>query len=445
MSSALEEATIRRVYWRVVPMFFLAMFFNYLDRINIGFASLRMNQDLGLSPAVFGFGASVFFVGYMLLEVPSNLMLHRFGARRWIARILVSWGLVAALMAFVWNDTSFYVLRLLLGIAEAGFLPGLALYLTYWFPSAYRARAVAGYIIAGQVAAVIGGPLSTVLMTYCDGVLGLHGWRWMFIVEGAPTIILGFVFLARLTDRPEQARWLSAEQRAWLSQRLAQERAALERDRVFKLADVVTDVRVWGLAILFGCALVGIYGLLIWLPQIIKAIGGLTDIQVGLLSAVPPLLGVIGTIIVSRSSDRTGDRKKHLAAVYVLGGIGLAASALAPGAIAPYLLLCVAGLGLNSGNSLFWSLNASLMTGAAGAAAIAFVNTMAQFGGLIGPWMIGLVNARTGSFALALLTIAGFLFVAATIALLLRVTPKATPGAAPDSLPDAAPVGPDTL
>ncbi|MFC0409710.1 MFS transporter [Roseomonas elaeocarpi] len=432
MATAVETSTIRRVYWRVIPLFFLAMFFNYLDRINIGFASLRMNGDLGFSPAVFGFGASIFFFGYMLLEVPSNIMLYRLGARLWLARILLSWGLIAALMAFVWSDTSFYALRLLLGIAEAGFLPGLALYLTLWFPAAYRARAVAGYIIAGQIAAVVGGPLSTMLMTYGDGLGGLHGWQWMFIIEGVPTMVLGVVFLLVLTDRPEDARWLTPEQRQWLTQQLASERSAIRQDPHTGFAQVVRSGRVWALAALFGCALVGIYGLLIWMPQIISAIGGLSDIQVGLLSAVPPLLGVIATVVVSRSSDRTGDRKFHLAAVYGIGFLGLAGSALTGNATAGYLLLCLAGLGLNSGNALFWSLNASIMTGAAAATSIAFVNTVAQFGGLIGPWMIGFVRSSTGSFTLALLTIAGFLLLAAVIAALYP---------APRTAPEHAPAG----
>ena len=243
-------------------------------------------------------------------------------------------------------------------------------------------------------------------------------------------MLLGLVFLALLPDRPANAHWLSAEQRAWLQDRLDRECAAAEGGRPFALSDVLRDGRVWSLAILFGCALVGIYGLLIWLPQIIKSMGHLTDIQIGLLSAVPPLLGVIGTILVSYSSDRTGDRKKHLAAVYILAGVALGASAVAPGPRIAYVLLCVAGLGINSGNSLFWSLNASFMTGVAAAASIAFVNTVVQFGGLIGPWMIGFVKGSTGSFALALLVLAAFLLIAAVIALLLRTTPRGNAEAA---------------
>jgi MFS transporter, ACS family, tartrate transporter len=421
----LETTTIHRVYWRIIPLFFVMMFFNYLDRINIGFAALRMNQDLGFGPAVFGFGASIFFVGYMVLEVPSNLMLHRVGARLWLARILISWGMVATCMAFASSAWSFYLLRLGLGVAEAGFMPGVVLYLTYWFPSRYRARAIAGYIIAGSFSAVLGGPLSTTIMTYSNGFAGLFGWQWMFIAEGIPTILLGLFTLYYLTDRPAEAAWLTPAQREWLRLELSAEIVDLERHGRHRLIDSIRDVRVWLLATLFGCALVGIYGMLMWLPQIIKSLGALTDIQVGFLSSIPPLLGIVGTIVASRSSDRSGDRKMHIAGLYTLGAIGMLASAFAPSPVWAYVCLCVAGLGINSTNSLFWSLNASFMTGIAAAASIAAVNTIAQFGGLIGPWLIGLVKDSTGSFALALVIVACFLLVAAAIAAAMPVTAKA--------------------
>jgi len=426
----LERSTIRRIFRRIVPLFFAMMFLNYLDRINIGFAGLRMNQDLGFSPATFGFGASIFFAGYMLLEVPSNLMLHWLGARVWLSRILISWGAIATCMAFTWSALSFYALRFGLGLAEAGFMPGVALYFSYWFPARYRARAIAGYIIAGAFSAVLGGPISTMLMTYCNGLAGLHGWQWMFIAEGVPTILLGVFTLFYLTDRPETAAWLTNEQRAWLQAELQAETKAIERYGEFRLIDAFRDLRVWLLATLFGCALIGIYGMLIWLPQIIKSLGRLSDIQIGFLSAVPPLLGVVGTLLVSRSSDRSGDRKWHLAALYTLGAIGMLGSALSANPLIAYLCLCLTGLGINSGNSLFWSLNTSFMTGVAAAAAIATVNTIAQFGGLIGPWLIGLVRNTTGSFSLALIIVAGFLFLAAVMAAALPVHAKPSRGRA---------------
>jgi ACS family tartrate transporter-like MFS transporter len=431
MDGRLEAGTIRRVYWRIIPLLFAMMFFNYLDRINIGFAGLRMNHDLGFGPAIFGFGASIFFLGYMVLEIPSNLMLHWVGARVWLARILITWGAVATAMAFVSGDWSFYLLRFGLGLAEAGFMPGIVLYLTYWFPARYRARAIAGYIIAGGVSAVLGGPLSTTIMTYADGLAGLHGWQWMFIAEGLPTVLLGVFTLYYLTDRPADATWLSPAQRDWLQSELQAEIAGIERQGRHSLIDSFRDVRAWLLAILFGCALVGIYGMFMWLPQIIKSMGTLSDIEIGFLSALPPLLGIIGTILVSHSSDRSGDRKMHLAAVYTLGAVGMLASAYAQNPVWAYVCLCIAGLGLNSGNTLFWSLSSSFMTGIAGAASIATVNTVAQFGGLIGPWLIGLVKESTGSFSLALVMISGFLLLAAIIAATMRVTPK--PGSEPDA------------
>ncbi|NYI92038.1 sugar phosphate permease [Amycolatopsis endophytica] len=418
---------VRKVSLRLVPLLFLMLFFNYLDRINIGFAELDMGTDLGFSASVFGLAGSVFFLGYMLLEVPSNLIMRRVGARRWIARILLTWGAIAALTGFVVDDTSFYVMRFLLGVMEAGFLPGVAVYVTHWFPERYRARAVGGYIIGSSVAAVLGGPLSTAIMTFAEDWLGLHGWQWMFLLEGGAAMVLGVVALRFLTERPVDAKWLTRREKDWLESELAAEREALGGDRHVPLWRVARDSRVWSLAILFGCALVGIYGLLLWLPQIIKAFGGLSNLEVGFLSAVPPLLGVLGTFLVSRSSDRTGDRKKHLALVYGLSAVAIAGSAWAPGPVLAYVLLCVTGLCIYAGNPLFWSLAASFRTGAAGAATVALINTIAQFGGLVGPWSIGLVRDATGSFTLALLTIAGFLVVAAVIALVMRVRPRDEP------------------
>jgi ACS family tartrate transporter-like MFS transporter len=418
-----EAATMRKVYRRLMPLLFAMMFFNYLDRINIGFAALDMNKQLGFSPAVFGFAGSIFFFGYMLLEIPSNLLLHRMGARRWIARILLTWGAVAAATAFVFNDSSFYILRFTLGVMEAGFLPGVAVYLTKWFPVRYRARAVGGYIIAGSFSAVLGGPISTMVMTYVHGFLGLQGWQWMFIAEGVPAMLLGLLTLRIMTERPADADWLAEDEKQWLEATLEGERKALGGHKHFSLLRVASDLRVWSLACLFGCALVGVYGLFLWLPQIIKSLGHLSNIEVGFLSAAPPLMGVLGTILISRSSDRTGDRKKHLAFVYGMSALAITASAYSPNPVVAYLFLCLTGLFIYAGNPLFWSLASSFRTGAAGAATIALINTVAQFGGLVGPWSIGLVRNATGSFKLALLTIAAFLVVATVIALVMRVKP----------------------
>lgn len=275
MTDTIEAATMRRVFRRLIPVLFLMMFFNYLDRINLGFAALQMNKELGFDPATYGFAASIFFVGYMITGVPSNLLLHHIGARRWIAGILICWGVVAALTAFIWDATSLYVMRFLLGLMEAGFLPGVAVYLTHWFPERYRARAVGGYIIAGSFAAVLGGPISTAVMTYVNGPAGLQGWQWMFLAEGIPTLVLGIATLFYLTEWPSEAHWLEPEQRAWLQADIAAERARMAGTAQPSVAAVVGDPRVWSLSCLFGCALVGIYGLFLWLPQIIKSLGDL--------------------------------------------------------------------------------------------------------------------------------------------------------------------------
>ena len=417
----IERSTMRRVYWRLIPVLFAAVLLNYLDRINIGFAALRMNHDLGFTSAVFGFGASIFFVGYMLTEVPSNLMLHRLGARVWIARILLTWGTVATAMALVSGAWGFYALRFVLGVAEAGLLPGFALYATYWFPVKYRARAVAGYMIAAQLASVVAGPLSTAVMTYADGALALHGWQWMFIVEGVPAVLLGAMLFGTLTDRPKHATWLTDRQRDWLVTRLRQEAgAADEASGRGRLATVLRDGRVWRLAALFGCALVTIDGMHFWQPQIIKSFGNLSDLQIGLLSAIPAILCIAATILISISSDRSGDRKWHLAGLYGMGALGLFACALTGAPVWAYALLCVASVGVNSGNSLFWSLNSSIMTGAAAAISIALVNTLAQIGGIVGPWLIGLVEGGSGSFKTALTLLGGFTVAATVLALSLR-------------------------
>jgi MFS transporter, ACS family, tartrate transporter len=285
---------------------------------------------------------------------------------------------------------------------------------------------VGGYIIAGAFAAILGGPISGMLLTYMNGLTELRGWQWMFITEGAPAVLLGLVTLFYLPNTPAQAKFLTQGEREWIEGELRAERAELERGGQYSLFDAFRDLRVWVLAILFGCALVGIYGLFIWLPLIIQSMGQLSYLEIGFLSAVPPLLGVAGTLLVSYNSDRTGDRKFHLAGVYVVGAVGMLGSAVFKDPVLAYLSLCLAGLGMNAGNSLFWSLNASFMTGVAAAVSIAVVNMIAQFGGLIGPWLIGVVKSSTGSFSIALMAVAGFLLLAAAIAAAMRVTPKAS-------------------
>jgi ACS family tartrate transporter-like MFS transporter len=382
-----DEGVMRRLFRRLLPFLFAAMFFNYLDRINIAFAALHMNAALGLGPAVFGLGGSIFFAGYMVLQVPSNLLLHRLGARVWLGTLLIAWGAIAAATAFVRGAHGFYLLRFALGLAEAGYLPGVAVYVARWFPESHRARAVARYIIAGQVAAVVGGPVSAALM---EGLDAAETARLLALVREGEAETDGE---AGAGSTP----WRGAP---------APRRGAPAPWR---------DLRVGWLALLFGSALVGVYGLLLWLPQILRAMGVERDLVIGGLSALPPLIGVGGSLLVGASSDRHGERRRHLALVYLLAALGFAGSALAP-PVGAYLLICLASFGLNAGNALFWSLATRLGRGRAQAVAIALVNTLAQFGGLIGPAMIGWVREASGGFAAALALIAAFLAAAALLA-----------------------------
>ncbi len=431
---SIETATFRRVYWRLVPLLFTLMFFNYLDRVNVGFAALRMNRDLGFSATVYGFGATIFFAGYVLLQIPGNLIVYRIGARRWLAGLLFAWGSISAATAFIHGATGFYALRFALGLAEAGFLPAAALYATYWFPEKYRGRAISGYIIATSCSTVIGGPIATALITYLDQVLGLHGWQWMFLGEGVPAVLLGLFVLYWLTDRPEQAHWLHPDARQWLVAKLAYEKQALAHEEAPSafaiLRTVLFDPRVWNLGLAFGAGLIGLYGLLLWLPQIIKQMGNLSDVEVGFLSTISPLLGIAGALFVSYRSDRKGNRKAHMAACYVVAGAGLLASALIDSPVAAFVLLSIGNAAVLAASPLFWAIGGSFFAGAAAAACVAVANIIAQVGG-IGPWLIGVVKDATGSFTLALIAISVFFFVAAGLALAMRPSPHPQIAAVP--------------
>ncbi len=423
MDNAIETTTFHRVYWRLVPLLFALMFFNYLDRVNVGFAALRMNGDLKFSGTIFGLGSSIFFAGYVLLQVPSNLIVYRLGARRWLAAMLFAWGSISAATAFVWSANTFYALRFALGLAEAGFLPAAALYATYWFPEKYRGRAISGYIIATSCSTVIGGPIATALITYMDRVLGLHGWQWMFLGEGVPAVLLGFFVLYWLTDKPEQAHWLKPAQRQWLSTTVAREKQALANAQsdgtLSVLWTVIADIRVWNLGLAFGTGLIGLYGLLLWLPQIIKQMGTLSDLQVGFLSTISPFLGVLGALYVSYRSDLKGNRKAHMAACYIVAGVGLLASALVNNPYAAFVFLSLGNAAVLAASPLFWAIGGAFFTGAAAAACVAVANIIAQVGGF-GPLLIGMIKDATGSFMLALIAISVFFFIAAGLALAMR-------------------------
>ncbi|WP_144155420.1 MFS transporter [Paraburkholderia sp. BCC1885] len=419
MEKSIESLTMSRIYRRLVPLLFVLLIINYLDRVNIGFAALRMNQDLGFSASVFGLGAGIFFIGYALFEVPSNIMLHRFGARLWISRIMVTWGLVSAGLAFVHTQTSFYVLRFLLGVAEAGFIPGVVAYLAYWFPVRYRSRANAGVIMATAIASAIGSPVSGLVMHALDGAHGFAGWRWMLLLEAAPAVVLGLFVLVWLTDRPEAAKWLPAEQRRWLVAELAGEASKLTKTASLPFLKIAMMPRVWCLSALFVCFLTAFYGVLLWLPQIVKHMGSLSDVEVGFVTALPFCCAAVSMYLVARHSDKVGERRLHIAVCMTIGGLALLACAfVSPPAIA-LVLLCVAASGIWGCLAVFWTLTGEFLTGAAVAIGIALINTVGQFGGLFGPWIVGVIKDLTGNFSVALIVLAIAAFLAAVIAFLM--------------------------
>jgi ACS family tartrate transporter-like MFS transporter len=416
---ALRRATLTKVGWRLLPFLLLLYVVAWLDRVNIGFAALQMNADLGFSAAVYGFGAGVFFIGYALFEVPSNLILVRVGARLWIARIMITWGILSVAMMFVSGPLSFYALRFLLGVAEAGFLPGIIYYLGNWYPAADRARAVSWFMLAIPLSTVIGAPLSGVLLEL-DGWHGLEGWQWLFLLEGIPAVVLGFVVLGYLTDRPEQAEWLEPSERRWLAERVASEqRAAHARHGVgLKAAFVHPTVWLLGL-ILFACQC-GSYGLTLWIPQIVQGFSGFSDLTVSMISALPYVAAAVGMIAIETSSDRTGERFLHIAIPSAIGALGFLASAYFTSPLPGMIALTIAAVGDLGTRGPFWALPTRFLTGSAAAAGIALINTMASLGGFVGPYAVGVVRDVTGSFAGGLVFLAALLLLAAGAAAVLR-------------------------
>jgi ACS family tartrate transporter-like MFS transporter len=363
---------------------------------------------------VYGLGAGIFFLGYFAFEIPSNLVLARVGARAWIARIMISWGLVSMAMAAVVGARSFYVLRLLLGIAEAGFFPGMILYLTYWFPAAERARAIARFMTATAIAGVVGGPVSGLLLGL-DGVAGLQGWQWLFLLEGAPAVVLGVVVLVHLPDGPADATFLTPDERAGLAARLAAEGRPADGHTTLRAA--LGSGRVWLLGLLYFLLVNGFYGVSLWLPQIVQGLSGAGDLVVGVVSAVPYLVAAVGMVLVAAHSDRTGERRWHVAIPAAAGAVGLVAAAHVPGPAAALAALCLAAVGIWSALGPFWALPTALLSGRAAAAGIALVNSLGNLGGFVGPYGIGVVRETTGSFALGLDALAVALLAAGALAL----------------------------
>ncbi|MBR0825872.1 MFS transporter [Bradyrhizobium manausense] len=417
MASELQTRVLRKITLRIVPFIMLLYFVAFIDRVNIGFASLTMNKDLGLSPAVYGFGAGIFFWGYFMFEVPSNIILHKVGARIWIARVMITWGLVSAAMAFVQGATSFYILRFLLGAAEAGFFPGIILYLSYWFPAQQRAAVTALFMAAAPLSTVLGSPLSGALLEM-DGLLGFKGWQWLFVLEALPAVALGFVVLGYLTDRPEQAKWLADDERNWLVQTMTTENAQKAATASHSIWAGLADIRVLALSLVYFGTSAGLYTLGVWAPQIIKQFG-LSALQVGFLNAVPPTVAVIAMILWARHSDRTGERTWHVVLACVLAAIGLGLAGMATGVVAVLMALTLVNIGISSSKPPLWSMPTMFLSGSAAAAGIATINSIGNLGGFVGPAMIGWIKEQTGSFVGGLYFVGGLLVLSAVLTLLL--------------------------
>jgi MFS transporter, ACS family, tartrate transporter len=408
-SPTLEKTVTRKVFWRIIPFTFVLYVISYIDRANIGYAALQMNKELALTSEAFGFAAGIFFIGYFLFEVPSNVMMGKYGPRVWIARILISWGIVSVLTAFVQNATQLYILRFLLGVAEAGFFPGIIIYLTYWFRAKEQATTIAFFTAAIPVSYLIGAPLSTFIMDHVSG-FGLSGWRWMMILEGAPVVIGGLITYFVLTDRPAQARFLNQEERDWLSAEIERDMAARRSVKHLGTLKAITDPKVLFLSVIYFVYQCGSLGVGYWMPQIIKGFSTtLTNFQVGLIAIVPYAIATIGMILWSRNSDRTGERQIHSALPLLLSGVTLGATALTQSPTVSILLISAALTGLYAFKAPFWALPGLFLSRSTAAVSIAAINSVGNLGGFVGPYVIGLIKDQTGS------SIAGLMFLAALI------------------------------
>lgn len=424
MAHELEGATIRTVAWRLLPLVFLLYLVSLIDRVNLGFAALTMNKDLALTPLTYSLGVAVFFVGYIPFEIPSNLILERVGPRRWISRIAITWGLAASAMALVSGQRSFLLARFVLGIAEAGLFPGMLVYLTYWFPSRYRARVNAALVLAIPAAGAVGAPIATSLMQL-DGVFGIAGWKWMFLVEGLPAIVLGLVTMRMLTDRPAEATWLPADGRAWLQSTLEKERALVEAAHSrLSVPRALTDPRVLLLCLIYFSFGTIAYSMGYFLPLIVKG-WGVSNFAVGWVAAIPSLVAIVAMLVGSHVADRLEDKRPSLAVLMLLCALGWLGLGLYVTSAWALLAAVLVETGVDVARPLFWTVPPVFLSRAAMAGAIALISCCANFGGIVGPVVIGWVKTTTNSFSGGLYFVAGCALVTCLAILLLRTAPRA--------------------
>lgn len=421
VDTTIRKSAYRKIAFRLMPFLMLCYFCAYLDRVNVGFAKLQMMSDLQFSEAVYGLGAGIFFIGYFLCEVPSNIVLHKVGARRWIARIMITWGILSGCFAFVQTEWQFYILRFLLGVAEAGLAPGLLLYLTYWFPSYRRARMTVLWFIAIPISGMIGGPLSGLIMDRMSGIHGWFGWQWMFVIEAIPTVIVGLLVLAVLKDSVQDANWLTQDEKNLVKQELAQDNQHKEGHASVK--EFIADKRLWLLAGIYSCVVMGQYAITFWLPTLIRNSGISDNWHIGLLTSLPYMCAIVVMILAGRSGDHFQERRWHLIIPMCAGAIALTfATLFASNLTLSLICLCIAASGVLTASSLFWMLPTNFLGGVSAAAGIAAVNSFANLAGFCSPYLIGWITTNTGSNAIGMFLITAVLIFGAS--LVLRVPAK---------------------
>lgn len=416
--STATAATYRKIAWRLLPFLVFLFVLAWIDRVNVGFAKLAMLDDLGFSEAVYGLGAGIFFIGYFLFEVPSNLLLEKIGARRTLARITILWGLTSVAMAYVESPMSFYVLRFLLGAFEAGFFPGVVLYLTYWFPAAQRARINGMFMTSFAIAGVVGGPIAGFIMSRMVGVGSLANWQWLFIIEGIPSVLAGIAVLRYLPEKPAQAKWLTQAERDHVSQVIAREDAAPEKHS--DLRSLVRNPKVWLCALVYFCIVSGNATIAFWTPSVIKSLGIDNNMTIGLLAAIPFIIGTLAMVWNGHHSDQTGERRAHCAIAALLAGLGLIATGLCLGnATLALIALTVAAAGILAAFPVFWSIPGAFLAGTAAAGGIALINCIGNLAGFVAPYMIGFLRTLTGSLSAGLYFVAALEILAAVMVFLL--------------------------
>lgn len=413
-----QNRVYAKVFWRIMPFLMLCYVIAYLDRVNVGFAKLQMSIDLGFSETVFGLGAGIFFLGYFLFEVPSNILMHKVGARIWIARIMITWGVLSAAFMFVSSPTQFYVLRFLLGLAEAGFYPGIILYLTYWYPSHRRAKVIAVFMSGIPVAGILGNPLSGLIMDAFHGSSGMQGWQWMFVIEAVPAVLIGLVTLFYLDNGITKSKWLSDDEKQLLQSEIDLDQKGTEHVRSF--ANIVADKRVWLMCLIYFCFVMGQYGLTLWMPTLVKATGVTGNLHIGLLSAIPFGCAIIAMNLIGRSADARRERRWHLIVPAMMGAIGFVGTAVfADNTAISIAALSLAAAGVLTCAPLFWSLPTAFLSGAAAAVGIASINSVGNLAGFVSPYLIGYLkdlthSGATGMYMLALMLVIGAIAVLVT-------------------------------